>query len=39
MYDLIVVRLRRYKHDIASRLPVSCVVIEMEQTLFNWENR
>lgn len=39
MYDLIAVRLKRCKHDIVSRLPVRCVIIEIERILSNWENR
>lgn len=39
MYDLIAIRLRRCKHDIAFRLPISWGIIEKERVLFNWENK
>lgn len=38
MYDLIAMGLRRCKHDIASRLPVSCGITEVERIFLNWEN-
>lgn len=39
MHDLIALRFRRRKHDIASRLPIGCGITEMERSSFNWENK
>lgn len=33
MYDLIATKLRKCKHDITSRLPVSCGIIEIERLI------
>lgn len=37
MYDLIATKLRKCKHDITSRLPISCGIIKIERLLLNWE--
>jgi len=39
MYNQIAIRLRRCEHDIATGLPVSCGITEMERILFNWEKK
>lgn len=39
MYHLIAIRVRRCKHDVASRLLVSCRITEMEIILLNCENK
>lgn len=39
MYDLKAIRLKRCKHDIASRLLIREEIIEIERILFNGVNK